>query len=425
MLKSYRKNILREMKGNLSRMVSLFGIAALGVMMLTGLMCIAPDMRSAGQEYYVQQNVFDLRVLSTLGLTEQDIAAIAAVDGVEAVQPVKYQDVEAQWQGREDTIVVRLQQLPADPQVDTPENMDRLVLRSGRMPQADDECVVHVMGYEDPVELGTVLTLPEDTENVRKKQYTVVGTVQDPQHISTDRESSTAGSGQLNAIVFLPEGSLTTDYYTYLKDHQKISTYSVPFVWLKGMLAEMFPDDDNTDGLAGKANGTVDQFCPTKKQNSIVDMIRKNITCSVDKKTDVITITVQDQDKLICATMADTARVKLQDFIIEYRTRKAKTDLDYYTKLTNEAKKEYEDARKKYSDFADSNTNLSLASYKSKEEDLENDMQIKYNTYTTMNTQMQMAKAKVQERTPAFTYCRARRCHISLPGPKECCLYLQ
>ena len=219
MLKSYRKNILREMKGNLSRMVSLFGIAALGVMMLTGLMCIAPDMRSAGQEYYVQQNVFDLRVLSTLGLTEQDIAAIAAVDGVEAVQPVKYQDVEAHWQGREDTIVVRLQQLPADPQADTPENMDRLVLRSGRMPQADDECVVHVMGYEDPVELGTVLTLPEDTEHVSRKQFTVVGTVQDPQHFSTDKESSTAGDGQLDDIVFLPEGSLTTDYYTacYIK----------------------------------------------------------------------------------------------------------------------------------------------------------------------------------------------------------------
>ncbi len=119
-LKSYRKNILREMKDNLSRMVSLFGIVALGVMMLTGLMCIAPDMRIAGQKYYVQQNVFDLRVLSTLGLTEEDIAAIAAVDGVETVQPVKYQDVEAHWQGRQDTIVVRLQQLPADPQADAP-----------------------------------------------------------------------------------------------------------------------------------------------------------------------------------------------------------------------------------------------------------------------------------------------------------------
>ena len=218
-LKSYRKNILREMKDNLSRMVSLFGIVALGVMMLTGLMSFAPSMRIAGQKYYVQQNVFDLRVLSTLGLSEEDIAAIAAVDGVEAVQPVKYQDVEAQWQGQSETAVVRLQQLPADPGADTAENMNRLVLLSGRMPEAPDECVVHVMGYGDPVEPGTVLTLPEDTEHVSRKQFTVVGTVQDPQHFSTDKESSTAGDGQLDNIVFLPEGSLTTDYYTacYLK----------------------------------------------------------------------------------------------------------------------------------------------------------------------------------------------------------------
>ena len=85
--KSYRKNILREMKGNASRMVSLFGIVALGVMMLTGLMSIAPSMRSAAQKYYVQQNVFDLRVLSTLGLSEEDIAAIRQADGVEQVEP--------------------------------------------------------------------------------------------------------------------------------------------------------------------------------------------------------------------------------------------------------------------------------------------------------------------------------------------------
>ena len=75
-LKSYRKNILREMKDNLSRMVSLFGIVALGVMMLTGLMSFAPSMRIAGQKNYVQQNVFDLRVLSTLGLSEDDITAM-------------------------------------------------------------------------------------------------------------------------------------------------------------------------------------------------------------------------------------------------------------------------------------------------------------------------------------------------------------
>jgi putative ABC transport system permease protein len=119
--KSYRKNILREMKSSISRVVSLFGIVALGVMMLTGLMCIAPDMRTAAQKYYVQQNVFDLRVLSTLGLSQGDIDAIAAVDGVDAVQAVKYQDVEGNWTGDEQTTVARLYQLPADPQAEAVE----------------------------------------------------------------------------------------------------------------------------------------------------------------------------------------------------------------------------------------------------------------------------------------------------------------
>ena len=165
--KSYRKNILREMKGNASRMVSLFGIVALGVMMLTGLMSIAPSMRSAAQKYYVQQNVFDLRVLSTLGLSDQDIDAIAATPGVEAVMPVKTLDLEANWQGQEERIVVQLQALQQDPAADTDANMNRLVLRSGRMPQAANECVVHVMGYQAEIAEGTVLTLPEDTEGTK------------------------------------------------------------------------------------------------------------------------------------------------------------------------------------------------------------------------------------------------------------------
>ena len=217
--KSYRKNILREMKGNASRMVSLFGIVALGVMMLTGLMSIAPSMRSAAQKYYVQQNVFDLRVLSTLGLSDQDIAAIAATPGVEAVMPVKTLDLEANWQGQEERMVVQLQALQQDPAADTDANMNRLVLRSGRMPQAADECVVHVMGYQAEISEGTVLTLPEDTEGTKHKEYTVVGLVQDPQHISTDKESSTVGNGQLNYIAYVLDGELTADYYTacYIK----------------------------------------------------------------------------------------------------------------------------------------------------------------------------------------------------------------
>ena len=217
--KSYRKNILRDLKSNLSRFLSLFGIVLLGVMMLTGLASFAPSMRTAGQKFYTQQNVFDLRVLSTLGLSEDDITAIAATEGVSAVMPVKYLDAVGQWSTSSDGAVVRVQQLGTDPEADTPDNMNRLLVLEGRLPQSADECVVQVLGHGDPIPLGATLTLPDDTENTRRTQYTVVGRVQDPQYFSAGQETSTAGDGVLDAMVFVQDGQLTADYYTacYIK----------------------------------------------------------------------------------------------------------------------------------------------------------------------------------------------------------------
>ena len=230
MQKSYRKNIRRDFRSNLNRFLSLFGIVALGVMMLTGLVSFAPSMRTAGQKYYVQQNVFDLRVLSTLGLSESDLSAIAATEGVSAVMPVKYLDTEGRWSSSTDGAVLRVQQLPADPAADTEANMNRLTLLEGRMPEAANECVVQVLGHADPVPLGTVVTLPEDTENIRRTEYTVVGQVQDPQYFSANQETSTVGDGILDALVFVQDGELTADYYTvcYLKvaDAAQYDNYS-------------------------------------------------------------------------------------------------------------------------------------------------------------------------------------------------------
>ena len=230
MQKSYRKNIRRDFRSNLNRFLSLFGIVALGVMMLTGLVSFAPSMRTAGQKYYVQQNVFDLRVLSTLGLSESDLSAIAVTEGVSAVMPVKYLDTEGRWSSSTDGAVLRVQQLPADPAADTEANMNRLTLLEGRMPETANECVVQVLGHADPVPLGTVVTLPEDTENIRRTEYTVVGQVQDPQYFSANQETSTVGDGILDALVFVQDGELTADYYTvcYLKvaDAAQYDNYS-------------------------------------------------------------------------------------------------------------------------------------------------------------------------------------------------------
>ena len=230
MQKSYRKNIQRDLKSNLNRFLSLFGIVALGVMILTGLMSFAPSMRAAGQKYYTEQNLFDLRVLSTLGLSEEDISAIASTEGVSTIQPVKYLDAVGRWSTSTDGAVLRMQQLPADPADESEDNMNRLTLLEGRMPEAADECVVQVLGHGDAIPLGTTLTLPDDTENIAHTEYTVVGRVQDPQYFSSSQETTTAGDGVLDAFVFVPEGELTADYYTvcYLKvaDAAQYDNYS-------------------------------------------------------------------------------------------------------------------------------------------------------------------------------------------------------
>ena len=144
--------------------------------------------------------------------------------------PVKYLDTEGRWSSSTDGAVLRVQQLPADPAAETEANMNRLTLLEGRMPETANECVVQVLGHADPVPLGTVVTLPEDTEDIRRTEYTVVGQVQDPQYFSATQETSTVGDGILDALVFVQDGELTADYYTvcYLKvaDAAQYGNYS-------------------------------------------------------------------------------------------------------------------------------------------------------------------------------------------------------
>ncbi len=229
--KTYRKNIWREVGSTRSRFLSFFGIVMLGVTMLTGLMSVAPDMRAAGQAYFTRQNLMDLRVLSTLGLSEDDIAAIAATEGVRDVMPVKQQDFEMRNEAG-DTLVVRVQELPEgmDPEADTPANINRLELEEGRWPEAPGECVVHWIGFVKGVALGDVLTLEEETDTLAAQSYTVVGMVRDPMHFSIDSESSTAGDGNLDMEAFIPAGGFTTDYYMacYLtvEDAAGLDTYT-------------------------------------------------------------------------------------------------------------------------------------------------------------------------------------------------------
>lgn len=206
------------------------------------------------------------------------------------------------------------------------------------------------------------------------------------------------------------DGEVKTTYYEYLKHHQKKSLWSYPVKWLKSLL----PKSDDGRGKTKK-----DPYMLSKDDNDIVEKIRDNIQLSIDKRTGVISVEVKTQDALVCRTMADSVTMRLQNFITEYRTNKARNDMEYYRKLTAEAKRTYEKARQLYGHFADANTDLVLQSYQAKLNDMENDMQLKYNNYTTLSTQLQASIAKVQERTPAFTVIKGAAVPIKPSGPKR------
>jgi len=194
------------------------------------------------------------------------------------------------------------------------------------------------------------------------------------------------------------DGSVRTSFYDYLKNHNKAGWWNYPKKWLSDLVEKM-SSDDSAPGDSTK----IDPFRLTKDQYNIAHGISRSIDCKVDKKTSVISIEVTAQDPLVAATMADSVRNRLQLFITDYRTKKARNDLAYMTKLFAEAREQYVKARQQYAAYSDANQDVILQTYKSKEEDLENDMQLKYNAYTQIYEQLQLSKAKVQERTPVFT----------------------
>ena len=207
------------------------------------------------------------------------------------------------------------------------------------------------------------------------------------------------------------DGEINCSYYEYLTKHQKRAFWSYAIGWFKRLFT--------TKDQSGKKGGKFDPYMLSKKQDDVAALIRSFVTISIDKKTAVITIETKAQDALICKTVADSVKERLQIFITNYRTNKSRIDEQYYKKLVDEAKADYEKARRLYASYADANMEVMLESYKATQADLENDMQLKYNTYTTLMTQYQAAKAKVQERTPAFTLVKGAAVPIKPAGPKR------
>ena len=213
------------------------------------------------------------------------------------------------------------------------------------------------------------------------------------------------------------DGNIYTDYYTYLKKYQRAAWWQKEIKNFKNKFADKpkertamtTQDDDKTNRIK----------VLSYDEELMIENIRGLVSCSVDQKTYVITITVTDQDPLVSATVADSVRAKIQNFITDYRTKKATKDYNYYYGLLLQAKKEYDQSCEKYARYVDTHRDVILQAYISERDQLENDMQLKLNTYNAMIAQVQNAKAKIQEHTPAFTILQNAFVPVKPTGPKR------
>lgn len=194
-----------------------------------------------------------------------------------------------------------------------------------------------------------------------------------------------------------PDTTLAGYLTEYTEKSLMGTVMSLPFRAIGGIVS-MFKTEEPAD----TASNTVNSFHLTKDQSKIVEGIKQLIVANVDKKTGITTVSVTMQDPMVAAMVTDTVVQKLKEHITKYRVSKAEEDCKYWENLNNQRRDEYYAKQKSYAEYVDANKNVVLQSVQIEQERLQNDMNLAYQVYSNVATQLQMARAKVQEAKPVF-----------------------
>lgn len=208
------KDGIKEIKNSYKRFISILLIVLLGVGFFAGIKVASPDMKKKLDEYFDGLNVMDVQVISTLGLTNDDINAIRNIDNVEEVEGTYQTDATVKVE--EEEVIVKLETFS--------ESINKLELLDGKLPENEKECVVeqrfltetgHKIGDEIEIEVEDITNDNGEKEEVlRNSNVTIVGVVKSPLYISTDRGNTKLGSGVIDYYVYISKENLNVDIYT-------------------------------------------------------------------------------------------------------------------------------------------------------------------------------------------------------------------
>ena len=216
--KALFKDTLREIKKSIGRFISIFLIVGIGVAFFAGVKASVPDMKGTADKYFDDYNLMDIRALSTIGMTKDDVNDLKKVKGVEGAYGSYTMDVIHMKNNQQR--VFKLMSMPLKATNDNDDYINRLRVVEGRLPKASDECVIeNDLIKPAGLEVGDTITFTSGTDeelskSLKRTTYKIVGKVNTPFYLSYEKGSSTIGSGEINNYAIIPEENFKSDYFT-------------------------------------------------------------------------------------------------------------------------------------------------------------------------------------------------------------------
>ena len=210
MKKSYWKIVFRCIRGSLMRYLAILAIIALGVGFFAGLKSTMPAFYATGDKYVREQNLFDFRILSTIGLDDGDVEEIGKVQGIVACEGAAFHDglvtrKSTKEEGKEDLVsVVRFHTMT--------EKVNTLKLIEGRLPEKDDEVVVDEYACT-PDYIGDTLIMNSE-DGFSHTEYKVVGLVRSPYYLNFQKGTTEVGDGSIDFFAYVTKDALEYDAYS-------------------------------------------------------------------------------------------------------------------------------------------------------------------------------------------------------------------
>ena len=331
MKSAMQKDFWREVGHTKSRFFSIMILVALSVAFLSGLKATAPDMKHTGDDYLDSLHLADFQVLSTLGLTDEDIDALKEQENIQNAEGEYVLDAFAAAGGSE--TVVKILSL-------SEQGISDVLLREGRMPARADECVVEegMLSLLD-IAIGDTITLTPGSkmeDALADDNYSVVGTVRSPVYISVERGTSTIGSGTARAYLYLPRDAFALDYYT------------AAYVRVSGA-AEMTAFYDDYDDYIDDVIDSLEDFADARAQLRHDELVEEATEKLDDAQKELDKAKAEADEKLGDAEKElKDARKKLDDGWRDYRDGQQEL-ADSRVKL-DDAKAELENGEQEYKD---------------------------------------------------------------------------